>query len=343
MTSPMKTQRFKVNYTVSHLILRQNIHILIVALLVTGWWFQGSIACAASVDPFLDGQMKVIEDKLNVWDKRSLLIACLTYAVAALGIIMAALQAAKSNWIKSGTAALAVVSALIVSFTHQFFPADDRAYKKAAKQARSKLTAFRLELAQFHDLDEATKANLYQKFGRLIDNVDEIENSTIYNAISAAHATAALQPSFGLSLVSTAWAGQNLAVLPVWANEVPADARNLYFLGTGDGITLDNARQNSLAKARSAVTDAVLRAAKGSASLRNEAELVTGLAKALADSAEVAETFVAPDPAAGGFRAYTLLRISRSAAVFTAQSIFVQKSVPYDTKFLDAVNPSLRQ
>ncbi|HEX7516359.1 MAG TPA: hypothetical protein VF345_03630 [Chthoniobacterales bacterium] len=285
--------------------------------------------------------MKVIEDKLNIWDKRSLLIACLTYAVAALGIVMAALQAAKSQWIKGGTAALAVVSALIVSFTHQFFPADDRAYQKAAKRARGKLTTFRLELAQFHDLDEATKANLYQKFGRLIGDVDEIENSTIYNAISTANVSAAAQPSLGVSLLSTAWAGQNLAMLPGWTNQLPADDRNLYFLGTGDGSTLEDAHQNSLVKARSAVSDAVLRAAKGSASLTNKSQLVAELAKALAESAEIAETFAAPQPSLG-YRAYTLLRLSKSAAVFTAQSIFVRTGVPYDNHFLDTVQSDLK-
>ena len=297
-----------------------------------------SAACRAGADPFLDGQMKVIEDKLNLWDSRGLLIASLTYAVAALGIVMAALQAAKSHWSKGGTAVLAVVSALIVSFTHQFFPADDRAYQKAAKQGRRKLTAFRLELAQFHDPDEATRANLYQKFGRLIGDVDEIENSTIDSAVSTANMAGG---PVSVGLLSTAWAGQDLAMLPGWAAQLPADDRNLYFLGTGDGSTVEEAHQNSLVRARSAVTEAVRRAAGGSPSLTNKSELIAELAKILAESAEVAETFAEPQPSTG-YRAYTLLRLSKSAAVFTAQSIFVRTGVPYDSHFLDTVQSNLR-
>ena len=72
------------------------------------------------------------------------------------------------------------------------------------------------------------------------------------------------------------------------------------------------------------------------ASLEGNAELIEELAKALTGSAEVAQTFVAPNPA-GGFRGYVLLRLSRSAAAFTARSIFVRSGARYDNKFLDTI------
>jgi len=40
---------------------------------------------------------------------------------------------------------------------------------------------------------------------------------------------------------------------------------------------------------------------------------------------------------AGGYRGFALLRLSRAAALFAAQSIFVQAGVPYDKAFLDTV------
>jgi len=58
------------------------------------------------------------------------------------------------------------------------------------------------------------------------------------------------------------------------------------------------------------------------ASLEGNAELIEELAKALRGSVEVAEAFVAPN-CAGGYRAFALLSLPKSTAVFTAQSIFV--------------------
>jgi hypothetical protein len=77
--------------------------------------------------------------------------------------------------------------------------------------------------------------------------------------------------------------------------------------------------------------------AKGSETLAAKPQLVDQLVGALASSAEIAQTFVAPDSAAGEYRGYALLRVSRSAARFAAESIFVQTSTPYDKTFLDQV------
>jgi hypothetical protein len=101
------------------------------------------------------------------------------------------------------------------------------------------------------------------------------------------------------------------------------------------GKTFEEAQQNALFAARNAAMEMFIKSAKESASLGGKPQLMDQMVKALTGVAEIAETFTAPDPVAGGYRSFVLLRLSRTAARFTAESIFVQTSVPYDKPFLD--------
>jgi hypothetical protein len=308
-----------------------SIKILFLTLIVAGSCFLCVPMGCASADPFLDGQMKNIESKIGHWERNSYIIACLTYAVTALGAMVALAQKATSNWIRGSAAALAIVSAIILPINRQFFPADDRAYQKVATQARNKLDAFGYQLGQFSTLDEATKAALRKKFEGLLTDIGQIEYSTIYNGtLSTSSPSDVLLPS--------AWADQAADGIrpPIWAEKLPADERNLYFLGTAEGKTFDEAHQNALLQARNTATASVAKDAQASAQLANKPQLVQQLAAGLANAAEVGETFTAPNPA-GGYRAFVLLRLSRTAALFAAQSVFVQSGVPYDKAFLDSV------
>jgi hypothetical protein len=297
----------------------------------------GASTSQASADPFLDGQMKNIESKIGHWERNSYIIACLTYAVTALGAIVALAQSATQKWIKIGAAVLAGISAVLLPINRQFFPADDRAYQKVAKQARNKLEAFGYQLGQFSSLNDETKVALRKKFEALLADVDQLEYSTIYNGgavLSGTSASAALSDI----LLSSAWADQASEGIhaPAWAEKLPADERNFYFLGTADGRTFEDAHYNALLKARGSAADLLTKNAQASPQLVAKPQLVTQLATALSNAAEVADTFTAPNPA-GGYRGFALLRLSRTAALFAAQSIFVQAGVPYDKAFLDTV------
>ena len=306
-------------------------------------FFMATLTSQASVDPYLDGQIKIVESRINSWQSTGRTIEWLTYAVAAIGIIVAALQVATNNWVKTGAAVLAVTSALIVGFTHIFFQADDRAYQKVARNARSKLQAFRLELEQYTVLDQETRKGLYQKFGKLQQAVDDFETNTIFGGTTTASSNLS---GFGLDVLfaTTAQADQqsNSVRIPVWAQTVPTDERSIYFLGAADGVTFEQARANSLNKARESVADAVTKTALASPSLVGQPQLIEKLANGLAGFAEIAETFTVPTPK-GAYRSFTLLRISKSAATFTAQSVFVESSVPYDKLFLDKVQTDLKK
>lgn len=79
----------------------------------------------------------------------------------------------------------------------------------------------------------------------------------------------------------------------------------------------------------------------GVGAIGRQTSVVTHLATALSNAAEIADTFTVPNPA-GGYRGFALLRLPKSAAVFTAQSIFVQTGVPYDDTFLNNLRSGLK-
>jgi hypothetical protein len=254
--------------------------------------------------------------------------------VTAIGAVVALAQKATSNWIKGGPAALAVISAIILPINRQFFPADDRAYQKVAKQAHNKLDAFGYQLGQFSTLDEPTKAALRKKFEELLAEVDQLEYSTIYNGSAAGGSALA----FSNILLPSARADPAVDGIypPAWAEKLPMDERNMYFLGTADGKIFDEAHQNALVTARKTAAALLSKDAQASSDLAGKPELVAKLATTLANAAEVADTFTAPNPV-GGYRGFVLLRLSRTAALFAAQSVFVETGIPYDKVFLDSV------
>jgi hypothetical protein len=303
-------------------------------ILVAGLFLTGAVICHASADPFLDGEIKKIETSISEWRRISHNLALLTYLAAALGIIVASVQAMKSKWLKGAAAVLAVTSTLILGYIHQCYPADDRAYDKAARLTDRKLTGFRLELQQYEgkDLDQAARQDFYGKFAELLNQLDQIRGSTLDG------------PRIGMSgpsleyfsLISSAWAGQPGP--PNWVAQLPNDGQNLYFQGVAEAITLELARKASLENAQAAASVAIARGANTSLAVANKPKLVADLAKALTAATEVAETFSLPQPG-GKIRAYTLLRLSKGTAGFTARSIFVQNGIPYDNKFLQTFSP----
>jgi hypothetical protein len=253
-----------------------------------------------------------------------------------LGLAVAALQAATTRAMKVTAAVLSFLSAVIVGYYHQFFPADDRTYDKAARQARHRLEAFIRELAQYPTMDEPTKASLHKEFEQLIKAVEQIEETAIHGAPLVAE-QAGLNP--GLILLPSAHAQPppRSPPPPRWALKPPHGDRNLYFVGKANGKTFEEARQNALTDGRNSVREIFKKRAMDSASLAGKPQLIDQVVKALADAAEVADTFTVPDFSAGGYRSWVLLLLPRNAARFTAESIFVQAGVRYDEPFLDGL------
>src|SRR5207248_369494 len=149
----------------------QNRRIWIVMGLIAGLCLFVASLCYGSADPFLDGKIEVLDHKIGSWERDGHVVGWLIFLVFFIGLVVAALQAVTTWWMKILTGVLSVVSAALVGYYHQFFPADDRAYSKAARQARSRLDAFTLQLAQYHTLDEPTQKGLYEKFQSLIKEV----------------------------------------------------------------------------------------------------------------------------------------------------------------------------
>jgi hypothetical protein len=290
--------------------------------------------CHASSDPFLDGQLKVFDSKINGWDHSANVVETLVFLAVLAGIVVAAMQAASNWWqMKVLIAVLSVAGAAFGAYSHQFFPADDRAYRKAARQARGLVTNFRLQLERLHTIDERTQDSLDKAFKELYAAIEQIEDSL--NGSSPGTSSS----QTGMSLVSSAYAQDDAAKgAPEWVGNPPYDDKNFYFVGTATAKSFDQAKQDAIANAQTMARTSFQKQAGESTTLKNKPELLEQLVHAIVDGGEIVRSVVLPT-ASGDFTGYVLLRISKAPARFAAESVFVRKSEPYDKAFLQRVQP----
>jgi hypothetical protein len=125
---------------------------------------------------------------------------------------------------------------------------------------------------------------------------------------------------------------------PAWLKNPPQDERNLYFVGVAEGKSVESARSNALSSARNIAAKTIEKAARKSDRLNAKEEYIADFTQAVASSAEVVSTFVAPNTQSGTYRASTLLRLPKSVAAFNAESFFVDKGLPYDQALLRGID-----
>src|ERR1041384_8143870 len=322
----------------AHMNIRRSVRHLFVAIIVIAACFCCVQSGHASVDPFLDGKIKTLSDRIASWERDGHIVGWLVFSAFFIGLVVTTLQAVPKWWMKILTAGLSLAGAAIIGYSHQFFPADDRTYDKAVRDARNVLEDFSLQLDRYPVLDAETKNALYDKFRQVIVRIGQIEDATIHSG-TAHSGTELTNPGPGPALIllpsAQAKTTPSVARRPAWVDTLPNDERNFYFLGNGGGRTFEEARQNALLDARKVVTKFFTQLANESFSLARNSRLTDRLVTVLGKGAEIADTFVVPEEAAGGFHGYALLRLSKSAARFSAESIFVETSVPYDKSFLN--------
>jgi hypothetical protein len=292
---------------------------LFLALIVIGACFCCVQSGHASADPFLDGKIKALTDRIASWERDGHVVGWLVFSAFFIGLMVTMLQVVPRWWMKILTAGLSFVGAVIIGYYHQFYPADDRTYDKAVRDARGLLEDFSLQLERYPALDAATKSALEDKFRQLIVAIGHIEDATIHSG-TAHSGTEVTSPGPGLGLIllpsAQAQATPSAPRTPAWVGTLPSDEKNFYFLGNGSGTTFEEARQNALLDARKAVTELFAQYAKESYSLVRNARLVDRLVTALAKGAEIADTFVVPEQAAGGYRGYALFASIQKRSAF---------------------------
>src|SRR5260370_21074128 len=138
----------------------RNIKLLFLVLIVVGACFCFVQSGHASADPFLDGKIKVQYDRIASWAHDGHVVGCLVFSAFLIGLLVTTLHLVPLWWMKLLTVVLSFIGAVIIGYYHQFFPADDRAYDKAVRDARGLLDDFSIQLEGDPSLDTATRTAL---------------------------------------------------------------------------------------------------------------------------------------------------------------------------------------
>ena len=292
-------------------------------------------AFAAIPDPFLEGKVHAIENQIIGWEHEASIIRNLTFAVIALGIIIAALQTVKPVWVKILVAVLSVSTSLIAAYTGVYYSADHRAFERLSKFAQYKVGDFRDEVEPVPHPDDTLLKVFRDKLSKIKGEIARFEEETLKNLVPSTPTTMLSWP--GISSAFAADEAPSAMRAPEWLKNPPRDDRNLYFVGVAEGTSVEAARTNALESARSIAAKTIESAARKSQQLNAKEEYIADFTQAVASPAEVVNTFVTPNAQSGTYRASALLRLPRSVAAFNAETFFVDKGLPYDQTLLRGI------
>ncbi len=238
----------------------------------------------------LKNKLKDAHDKIAQWDREYLVLLSMNLLIAVLGATVAALQALRQRrW----RVVAAILGLLVSTFSGaiQAFPEDARAIRRKIVTANGVLTRIESRLPLYDALpSDEERGRFVEELLEQAAKIDELESEVFASSVS----------SDFIPVV------QAQAIFPSWVSSPPSDRVNLYFVGTGAGTSLNEARDNSFRDAQGKATMAVACYTNGVAS-----DALSRYVQRYAVAADVSFDY---EIKTKEYRYYTLLKLSRSVA-----------------------------
>jgi hypothetical protein len=276
-----------------------------------------------------------IEGGIKEWDRLGSWELTSTILLGIVGLAVTGLQVFQAKWAKIVTAVLGLVSGAGIIINQNYFDADARAYHSLVKRAHVKVGDFKMQFALYqpplHDpLSTDDYKFLSEALVTLKKSIADLEDSVLgKNPTPAAQTSAS---AISLSWATTAYA-MAAATVPEWANTIPADADNFYFIGVANDRSATAARDAAKEQARAAVDSSFQKALGTYPQIPTDD--IAHLAHNISEFGEVVSTFVAPSSET--YRGYALVRVPREFAALTVKNFFLIHNLPFDPKLLDRI------
>lgn len=239
---------------------------------------------------FLLSQTNDLLNKTQGWARQSMILRCLTIAVAIFGVAVSTLQKVDRPWSKNVTLVLGLIISGLTVVNTTAFDADYRTLKGNALQLHAEIVEAQYMLAGFDGASEADKQIYIQKIIDLTKKVYGTEEGMVTKRVS-------------LELLPAAYA---LSTQPGWISNPPTDSFNDYFVGKGENPSLATAKDLAY---NNAVDNAVRRLGP-----RPTATAITAadpLRKYVLSSSAIAQSYFSYDGVRRLYTYYVLLKINR--------------------------------
>lgn len=306
--------------------------LLILAMLVAGLTSQLACAQGAPTNPTQQNQIEALEkpvaeirQEIRGWELSAEIQVVLIVSVITFGALISAFHGSKGRWGRGMVLALGIATSIVTGINAKLFPADYRALFRASRDAE--VIAVRLgemigifrqaplhpdELQTFK-VDFAKKFDAFEQIARRIDGADE-SGTTSINRYSP--------KLFSLPTVEAQTSGSG----PEWIRKLPADGKNLYFVGRSTVRSLSQAQNDSHNDAVNQVFQAI---GQGEPYTTSQAQRALIL-----DSLTTPDFYFTYDSGSSTYTYYTLARISRDllpSPMTYQQSGWDPIGITYDT------------
>ena len=282
-----------------------------------------ALPISAQIAPHVVRYRQILDNRQQIidgWNRDVTFEIALTVSVCVCGALIAAIQVTKKGWTTGATAALGAFTTVLTGMNAIVFPADYRTLRQSAIDARELLEELSTTVDDYAAVRtpqdrQTTDAEFLKKLSQL--------DAVIKRVLKGSPAEVSHNESNGVAERATFnWSRVVLAAsvsgTPSWANHPPADQFNLFFVGEGEGASLSEAKNNS-------VTAALERAVQ---SIKPESQLdLTALRSLIEKASSVEDSSFQFNKAAGRFRYFTLLRVSKEIEHLDTASLELSGSV----------------
>jgi len=189
----------------------------------------------AALDVIVAHKAATISD----WEAAARIQIYLTIAAILFGGLVTILQPWSSkSWCKGANATLGLAIAIVTGVTGKAFPVDYRVYQRSALKAQANLSGAKDDIALLKARPSADEAASFKAdFTQRMKAIGDIETK-----LSGDDKVAGLFPDFD----GVVYAQSNK---PVWVTKPPTSPSSVYFVGTGEGHSLSEAKANSFLQA----------------------------------------------------------------------------------------------
>jgi len=243
--------------------------------------------------------------QINGWQRSANIQTALVIIIGISGVLVSALHQVDKKWAKITVLVLGIVTSIatVVSGSNAVFSADYRSLRGAVSEANrvvERMDEIEGETASLSaPSDIATAKEQMNDQLNAFDKVAEKVESSGQAGSSSSTTQSHVGWPFEIPVVH---AQNSFSAAPSWIKSLPSDKLNLYFVGTGTDVSLANAKENSLADAKSQIAQSF---EFGQPYVSSDARKTL-----ISTSSTVQDTYFASS-GNSQFTFYTLVRISR--------------------------------